>query len=443
MRRPSAICRRWARRRGAAATCCPRCGTSQAVASRDLAPRRPRGLVSRCGDAGPTRGHAAADRGPGGRARAFRRCGDPRHRLAQAVLALVLNAVDASPPGGRVELETRAEDGKVLVTVRDEGSGIPDEVRRRLFEPFVSTREPGQGLGLGADGVPGDRRAHGGWIELQAGSRAGKPLRPAVPAGAPRTRGGGSMATPERISVLVLEDDPAFGGVVEEELRSRGHDVTRTSSVAEARERLRDDSFDVALLDLQLPDGSGLDVLREIGAEALPVEALVLTGHAEVPTALEAMRLGAYDYLSKPPRLEELRRPRREGGREGTAAPRERGAARAAAAPRAGGRLRDGGSGDQADARDPRAGRRLDAAGADPGRDRHRQGAARAGPARAQPAQRLPVRAAQLRGAARDPDRERAVRPRARRLHRRDRAARPGSSRSPTAARCSSTRSAS
>ena len=76
--------------------------------------------------------------------------------------------------------------------------------------------------------------------------------------------------------------------------------------MAEACDVLQEGSYDVALLDLQLPDGSGLDVLREIAAEGLGVEALVLTGHAEVPTALEAMRLGAYDYLSKPPRLEEL-----------------------------------------------------------------------------------------------------------------------------------------
>jgi DNA-binding NtrC family response regulator len=111
---------------------------------------------------------------------------------------------------------------------------------------------------------------------------------------------------PERISILVLEDDPAFAGVLQEELRGRGHSVETTRSVAEAIDQLGDATFDVALLDLQLPDGSGLDVLRVIGAESYPVEALVLTGNAEVPTALEAMKLGAYDYLSKPPRLEEL-----------------------------------------------------------------------------------------------------------------------------------------
>jgi DNA-binding NtrC family response regulator len=111
---------------------------------------------------------------------------------------------------------------------------------------------------------------------------------------------------PERISLLVLEDDLAFGAVLKEELEARGHVVEHTDSVTEARDRLHEGSFDVALLDLQLPDGSGLDVLRDIAVESLAVEALVLTGHAEVPSALEAMRLGAYDYLSKPPRLDEL-----------------------------------------------------------------------------------------------------------------------------------------
>ena len=110
----------------------------------------------------------------------------------------------------------------------------------------------------------------------------------------------------DRLSILVLEDDPAFAAVVAEELRSRGNEVTHTRSVADARERVRDDRFDVVLLDLQLPDGNGLDVLRDVSAEGLPLEALVLTGHAEVETALEAMRLGAYDYLPKSSRLEEL-----------------------------------------------------------------------------------------------------------------------------------------
>ncbi len=111
------------------------------------------------------------------------------HRLAQAVLALVLNAVDASPPGGRVEVETRAEDGRVLVAVRDEGSGIPEPVRSRLFEPFVSTRGPGQGLGLSLMACRVIADAHGGSLDLGSGDGRGSRLVLGVPVGAaPDTR---------------------------------------------------------------------------------------------------------------------------------------------------------------------------------------------------------------------------------------------------------------
>ncbi len=63
---------------------------------------------------------------------------------------------------------------------------------------------------------------------------------------------------------------------------------------------------DVVLLDLVLPDGSGLDVLRQCREAASPAEVIVLTGYATVETAIEAMKLGAYDYLTKPTRMEEL-----------------------------------------------------------------------------------------------------------------------------------------
>jgi len=111
----------------------------------------------------------------------------------------------------------------------------------------------------------------------------------------------------EHLKVLLLEDDPDFAEVVAEELCRCGHAVDLVTNVADALDRVRSFVFDVALVDLQLPDGSGLDVLREVHQEELATETLVLTGNAGVPSALEAMRLGAYDYLSKPVRLEELR----------------------------------------------------------------------------------------------------------------------------------------
>jgi DNA-binding NtrC family response regulator len=106
--------------------------------------------------------------------------------------------------------------------------------------------------------------------------------------------------------ILVVEDDPALSEVLCDELEARGHLATAARTVAQGRERLDGAEFDVALLDLNLPDGSGIEVLRKIADESLPTECLVLTGFAEVATAVEAMRLGAYDYLSKPVAMEEL-----------------------------------------------------------------------------------------------------------------------------------------
>jgi two-component system response regulator AtoC len=108
------------------------------------------------------------------------------------------------------------------------------------------------------------------------------------------------------VRLLVLEDDASLSEILCESLRDRGHDPTPGRSVAEALALLDRHDFEVALLDLMLPDGSGLDVLQRIVDEELPTEAIILTGYATVDTALRAMKLGAYDYLTKPARVDEM-----------------------------------------------------------------------------------------------------------------------------------------
>ncbi len=114
------------------------------------------------------------------------------------------------------------------------------------------------------------------------------------------------MSSVSPIRVLVVEDDPPLAEVLVEELKLRGFETTGAFTVREAVEKLDSLDFDVALLDLVLPDGRGTEVLRHICEQELPMEAVVLTGYAELNTAIEAMKLGAYDYLSKPVRLEEV-----------------------------------------------------------------------------------------------------------------------------------------
>ncbi len=94
-------------------------------------------------------------------------------QLRQAFLNLVRNAIEAVETGGRVELDVRAEEGRVVVEIRDDGCGIPDEVRERMFEPFFSRKPQGTGLGLPlAQQVVME---HGGRIECD--SRVGEGTR--------------------------------------------------------------------------------------------------------------------------------------------------------------------------------------------------------------------------------------------------------------------------
>ncbi|MBI3932992.1 MAG: sigma-54-dependent Fis family transcriptional regulator [Acidobacteria bacterium] len=114
------------------------------------------------------------------------------------------------------------------------------------------------------------------------------------------------MADAGSVRILVVEDDKALSEVVCDELRGRGHMAVAAETVADGVEHLKQSDFDVALVDLMLPDGSGIDLLRQIAEEDLPTESIVLTGYAAVSTAIEAMKLGAYDYITKPARMEEI-----------------------------------------------------------------------------------------------------------------------------------------
>jgi DNA-binding NtrC family response regulator len=119
-------------------------------------------------------------------------------------------------------------------------------------------------------------------------------------------RRGEQMAASDTIRILVVEDDKALAEVLCDELRDRGYMAVPAETVGEGLNQLNESDFDVALLDLMLPDGSGIDVLKKITEEELAMEAIVLTGYATVGTAIEAMKLGAYDYITKPARMEEI-----------------------------------------------------------------------------------------------------------------------------------------
>src|SRR5215208_6705405 len=107
--------------------------------------------------------------------------------------------------------------------------------------------------------------------------------------------------------ILIVDDDQAIRWTLTEALQSWGFAPVEAASVAEALKHFKAVSPDVVLLDIDLPDGSGLDVLREIKRERPEVVAIMITGNVQIDNTISALRGGAYDFIAKPLNLEELR----------------------------------------------------------------------------------------------------------------------------------------
>ena len=114
------------------------------------------------------------------------------------------------------------------------------------------------------------------------------------------------MSSNVSIKLLIAEDEKNLGLVLQKELSRLGHEVTLVHDGEAAIRATRENEFDVALLDIMMPICGGLEVLRELRQLEGPPEVLMMTGHATVETALQAMKLGAYDYLTKPCHIHEL-----------------------------------------------------------------------------------------------------------------------------------------
>ena len=107
--------------------------------------------------------------------------------------------------------------------------------------------------------------------------------------------------------VLIVDDEKAFVDTLVNRFNKRNIDTTGVSSGEEALELLKEKLFDVVILDIKMPGGmDGIETLREIKKIQPLAEVLLLTGHASVETSIEGMKLGAFDYILKPVKLEDL-----------------------------------------------------------------------------------------------------------------------------------------
>ncbi len=100
--------------------------------------------------------------------------------------------------------------------------------------------------------------------------------------------------------ILIVDDEESFVEIIAERLSIRDYHVQTCFSGSEAVEKIKDSKIDVVILDVAMPGMDGIETLREIKRMKPLTEVVMLTGHATVETAIEGMKLGAFDYLMKP-----------------------------------------------------------------------------------------------------------------------------------------------
>jgi signal transduction histidine kinase/ActR/RegA family two-component response regulator len=239
-------------------------------------------------------------------------------RLQQITWNLLSNAVKFTDDGGRVDVRLRRAQGAAEITVSDDGAGIPAEFLPWVFEPFrqadaSSTRRHG-GLGLGLSIVKHLVEAHGGTISASSpGEGRGSTFTVRLPIRSMLSEQPQSalIALPESepaisldgLSVLVLDDDDESREVAAAHLKARGALVWTAASAREAIALLQQETIDVLLADIAMPDEDGYSFIRRVRA----LEATIATIPAAALTALardedrqRALGAGFQMHLAKP-----------------------------------------------------------------------------------------------------------------------------------------------
>ena len=219
--------------------------------------------------------------------------------LVQVLVNLLKNALDAVslPKEGRsgpglVRIAVTAAGGSVLFTVDDDGPGLAREEQEKVFAPFHTTKGRQGGVGLGL-AIAGDIiRAHGGSFSVDSIPGTGRPVHGESPR--------------SDMKVLIVDDEPVVREVLRTVLSRAGYATSEAATAGEGLALFADPAVDLVLLDLMLPDRPGLSLLAEMRQKRPDVPVVVVTAYSSVESAITAMKEGAFHYVPKPFRNEEV-----------------------------------------------------------------------------------------------------------------------------------------
>lgn len=244
------------------------------------------------------------------------------NQVEQVVINLATNARDAMPGGGLLTIATgtacideyfvrRHGEGEAgqhaVVTIRDNGIGMNDDVKQKIFEPFFTTKETGKGTGLGLSVVYGIIKQHKGMIEVESEKNRGSVFTVYLPLlqnninmeKEPSVRIEKSRGNE---TVLVAEDNKTLREMTKNILEDNGYRVIIAEDGETALEAFRahKEQIKIAVLDLIMPGKRGFDTYHEIKKEADHIKVLFVTGYSEDEIELSEIKTKALPLLPKP-----------------------------------------------------------------------------------------------------------------------------------------------
>jgi CheY-like chemotaxis protein/nitrogen-specific signal transduction histidine kinase len=243
--------------------------------------------------------------------------GDPL-RLTQVVMNLLTNAAKYTDPGGRVGVRLGRAGNEALLTVEDDGIGIPTELLPRVFDLFVQGEQAVDrsrgGLGIGLALVKSLVEMHGGTVVAESdGPGKGSRFRVRLPVLAP----GPSTTAPAPVNgvrpggaprwqILVVEDNEDIRVTLAELLRRRGHQVEEAADGESALEVATSRRPDVALVDIGLPSLDGFAVARRLRELSPDTRLVAMTGYGSPDDRRRGAEAGFGAHLVKPVDIDEL-----------------------------------------------------------------------------------------------------------------------------------------
>ena len=191
--------------------------------------------------------------------------------------------------------------------MEDNGAGIDAETLPRIFEPFFSTKGPGEGSGLGLSVVYGIARHHGGWVDVESTPGEGTTFHVHLPATdeipTPVAHMPRNIEAPEPGGerILVVEDEDAARELAREILFEEGYEVECAGSLTEARASMEAaPGFDLLFTDMALPDGDGLNLATELQERYPELKVLLTSGYVDHLARWPLIRDRGYRLLRKP-----------------------------------------------------------------------------------------------------------------------------------------------